>query len=198
MSVEATTASQKSQVDLLDFVDWSGVECLNQNTSRSLVNALKQEYREADELYLESDADEQLLIYIPFKQVIKLHSIVIKGPEEDGPRLIKLFVNKENMGFSNVSDFPASDSTVLLPDNLKGKPVILKYVKFQNVRSLTIFVENNQSDADITKIQKLVLIGTTNNPKLNTLSEHKYMKENYLLYVLISGEPSWLVGFCHD
>ncbi|CAN6439644.1 unnamed protein product [Victoria cruziana] len=84
MSVEATTASQKSQVDLLDFVDWSGVECLNQNTSRSLVNALKQEYREADELYLESDADEQLLIYIPFKQVIKLHSIVIKGPEEDG------------------------------------------------------------------------------------------------------------------
>ncbi|KAF3783339.1 PITH domain-containing protein [Nymphaea thermarum] len=121
MSVEATTASQKSQ----------------------------------------SDADEQLLIYIPFKQVIKLHSIVIKGPEEDGPRVVKLFVNKENMGFSNVNDFPASDSAVLSPDNLKGKPVILKYVKFQNVRSLTIFVENNQSDADITKVQKLVLIGTT-------------------------------------
>lgn len=30
------------QVDLLDFIDWSGVECLNQSTSHSLANALKQ------------------------------------------------------------------------------------------------------------------------------------------------------------
>ncbi|KAH0942091.1 hypothetical protein HID58_001728, partial [Brassica napus] len=32
---------------------------------------------------LEGDADEQLLIYIPFNQVIKLHSFAIKGPEEE-------------------------------------------------------------------------------------------------------------------
>lgn len=30
------------QVDLLDFIDWSGVECLNQSTSHSVANALKQ------------------------------------------------------------------------------------------------------------------------------------------------------------
>jgi len=30
------------QVDLLDFIDWSGVECLNQSSSHSLPNALKQ------------------------------------------------------------------------------------------------------------------------------------------------------------
>lgn len=45
---------------------------------------LVQDYREDEGLNLESDADEQLLIYIPFTQVIKLHSIVIKGPEEEG------------------------------------------------------------------------------------------------------------------
>ncbi|KAL2536843.1 PITH domain-containing protein [Forsythia ovata] len=161
MSAESASAIQRNQVDLLDFVHWSGVECLNQSSSHSLSNALKQGYREDEGLNLESDADEQLLIYIPFTQVIKLHSIVIKGPEEEGPKTVKLFANKEHMGFSNVSDYPPSDTAVLSEDNLKGKPVILKYVKFQNVRSLTIFIEDNQSGSDITKVQKIVLCGTT-------------------------------------
>ncbi|KAE9449642.1 hypothetical protein C3L33_18459, partial [Rhododendron williamsianum] len=175
MSAESASATQKTLADLLDFVDWSGVECLNQSTSHSLANALKQGkalvmstlasrgigqgvvggdfeqgqgtfcfnekpkldgvaalvavkravfsegeisvsgnlvsgakitmnflfpmlhglgasidyergYREDEGLNLESDADEQLLIYIPFTQVIKLHSIAINGPEDEGER----------------------------------------------------------------------------------------------------------------
>ncbi|XP_026662859.2 PITH domain-containing protein At3g04780 isoform X2 [Phoenix dactylifera] len=164
MDSAAASAIPRGQVDLVDFVDWSGVECLNQSTSHSLTNALKQGYRDDVGLHLESDADEQLLIYIPFTQVIKLHSVVIKGPEEEGPKTVKLFTNKEHMGFSNVSDFPSSDSIALSPDNLKGKPVNLKYVKFQNVRSLTIFIEDNQGGNDVSKVQKIVLYGTTDWP----------------------------------
>ncbi|PHU09995.1 PITH domain-containing protein [Capsicum chinense] len=168
MSAESASAIPKGQVDLLDFVDWSGVECLNQSGSHTIFNALKQGYREDEGLNLVSDADEQLLIYIPFNQVIKLHSIVIKGPEEEGPKTVKLFSNKEHMGFSNVNDYPPSDTVVLSEDNLKilvdllqGKPVILKYVKFQNVRSVTIFIEDNQLDGETTKVEKIVLYGTT-------------------------------------
>lgn len=43
-----------------------------------------QGYREDDGLHLESDADEQLLLYIPFTQVIKLYSVAFKGPEDEG------------------------------------------------------------------------------------------------------------------
>ncbi|XP_010546599.1 PREDICTED: PITH domain-containing protein At3g04780 [Tarenaya hassleriana] len=161
MSAESASGIPKGQVDLLDFIDWSGVECLNQSSSHSLPNALKQGYREDDGLNLESDADEQLLIYIPFNQVVKLHSFAIKGPEEEGPKTVKLFSNKENMGFSNVNDYLPSDFAELSEDNLKGKPVILKYVKFQNVRSLTIFIEDNQSGSEVTKVQKIALYGTT-------------------------------------
>ncbi|XP_050220653.1 PITH domain-containing protein At3g04780 [Mercurialis annua] len=161
MSSESASAIHRSQVDLVDFIDWSGVECLNQNTSHSLANALKQGYREDDGLNLESDADEQLLLYIPFNQVVKIHSIVIKGLEEDGPKTVKLFSNKEHMGFSNVNDYPPSDTVILSPDTLQAKPVVLKYVKFQNVRSLTIFIEDNQSGSDVTKVQKIALFGTT-------------------------------------
>ncbi|KAK4751233.1 hypothetical protein SAY87_004715 [Trapa incisa] len=160
MSAESASGIQKGLVDLVDFIDWSGVECLNQSPVHSLPNALKQGYREDDGLHLESHADEQLLIYIPFSQVVKLHSIAIIGPEEEGPKGVKFFSNREHMGFSNVSDFPPSDTAILSEDNLKGKPLILKYVKFQNVRSLTIFIEDNQAASEITKVQKIALYGT--------------------------------------
>ncbi|XP_073115926.1 PITH domain-containing protein At3g04780 isoform X2 [Elaeis guineensis] len=133
MASVASAAIPRSQADLVAFVDWRGVECLNQSTSHSLDNALKQGYRDDDDLHLESDADEQLLIYIPFTQVIKLHSVIIKGPEEEGPKMVKLFANKEHMGFSNVNDYPPSDSIALSPKNLKERPVNLKYIKFQGV-----------------------------------------------------------------
>nr|CAB3492888.1 unnamed protein product [Digitaria exilis] len=74
----------RGQVDLVDFIDWTGVECLNQDPSHSIVNALKQTLRDDEGLHLASDSDEQLLIYIPFMQVVKLHSALFKGPEEDG------------------------------------------------------------------------------------------------------------------
>jgi hypothetical protein len=37
-----TVQVPRGQVDLIDFIDWTGVECLNQDSSHSIVNALKQ------------------------------------------------------------------------------------------------------------------------------------------------------------
>nr|KJB44982.1 hypothetical protein B456_007G283600 [Gossypium raimondii] len=131
-AAESATAIQRNQVDLLDFIDWSGVECLNQSSGHSLSNALKQ------------------------------------GSEEEGPKTVKLFRNREHMGFSNVNDFPPSDAA--------GKSVAVKCVKFQNVRSLTIFIEDNQSGSEITKVQKTALYGstvaTTDMKGLKKIEEH--------------------------
>uniref|UniRef100_A0A0D3A714 PITH domain-containing protein n=1 Tax=Brassica oleracea var. oleracea TaxID=109376 RepID=A0A0D3A714_BRAOL len=89
--------------------DWSGLRCLNQSSPHSLPNALKQAG-----LNLEGDADEQLLIYIPFNQIIKLHSFAIKGPEEEeGPKTGKVFFS------NNVNDFPPSDTAELTEENIK-------------------------------------------------------------------------------
>ncbi|KAJ8460125.1 hypothetical protein OPV22_033051 [Ensete ventricosum] len=176
MASTPTSSIPRGQVDLVEFVDWSGVECLNQTPSHPLANALKQGSRDDDGLHLESDADEQLLIYVPFLQVIKLHSVVIVGPEEEGPKTVKLFANKEHMGFSNVNDYQPSDSIGLSPDNLKGMPITVKYVKFQNIRSLSIFVEDNQGGSDVTKVQKIAFLGTTvdttNMKDLKKIEEH--------------------------
>lgn len=40
------------------------------------------------------------------------------------------------------------------------QPLQLKFVKFQCVRSLTLFVESNQDGEETTKLSKLVLMGT--------------------------------------
>ncbi|KAL2942565.1 hypothetical protein RDABS01_030915 [Bienertia sinuspersici] len=158
---------------------------------------MNQGYREDDGLILESDADEQLLIYIPFTQIIKLHSIVIKGPEEEahrhfetsqnmvsrtpdkslsvpiayssrvvlGPKTVKLYSNKEHMGFSNVNDFPPSDTAVLSTENLKvtavWKPSSFEVCQIPKCSKLTIFIEDNQSESELTKVQKIALYGST-------------------------------------
>jgi hypothetical protein len=43
-----------------------------------------QGYREDNGLHVGSDANEQLLLYIPFNQVVKLQSLIIKGPADEG------------------------------------------------------------------------------------------------------------------
>uniref|UniRef100_A0A7I4E935 PITH domain-containing protein n=1 Tax=Physcomitrium patens TaxID=3218 RepID=A0A7I4E935_PHYPA len=167
---------QLAEIDLADCIEWQSVECLNENTAHTFVNALKQiiaphstwirciahlccqaadckkyfhahilalfGYREDNGLHLESDADEQLLLFIPFNQV-KLHSLIIRGPPEEGPRTLKLFANRPNMGFSNVTDYPPNDTVIASLEDLEERPMPLKYVKFQSVRHLTVFVEDN-------------------------------------------------------
>ncbi|BBN13567.1 hypothetical protein MPTK1_6g04670 [Marchantia polymorpha subsp. ruderalis] len=157
----AAVVAARHQIDLVECIDWVGVECLNEKSDRTFINVLKQGYRDDNGLQLESDTDEQLLIYIPFNQVVKLHSLIIRAPAEEGPKTVKLFANRQNMGFGNVGDFPPSDVLTLTPEQLQGKPVLLKYVKFQHVRSLTVFIEDNQSGAEETKVQKLAIVGST-------------------------------------
>ena len=84
-----------AQRDLLELIEFSSLECLNQQPAHGIENALKQGYREDDGLYLESDTDEQLLVNIRFNQSVKLSSIILKGPDDGhAPKRIKLFTNQ--------------------------------------------------------------------------------------------------------
>lgn len=56
---------------------------------------------------------------------------------------------------------PCAQQLVLTPEQLKGEPVKLQFVKFQSVSLLSIFVESNQGGTDTTKVQKIGLSGTT-------------------------------------
>lgn len=99
-----------------------------------------------------------MIINYCFTQPVNIHSICISGDEKNGPKLVKLFVNS-----INTLDFERAQSSkpVQILDFSDGenlKP--LYYVKFQNVNSLQLFVENNKSGTDQTIIKKIDLYGT--------------------------------------
>ncbi|CAO3565544.1 unnamed protein product [Mortierella alpina] len=75
-----SSALVAGQSDIADQITLNQVDCLNQQTANNIKNALK-----ADETYLESDVDEQLIISVPFNQSVKLHSIKIV-PKDIGKR----------------------------------------------------------------------------------------------------------------
>lgn len=149
-------------MDLAPFISKSGCECLNESDDHPLAHCLDGNKA----TYLESDCDEQLILTLSFSQPIKLHSIKVKAPAEFGPKILKLFINQpRSMDFDKAESSEPVQELVLSSDDLKDdtKSVQLKYVKFQNVNSLTIFVKDNQTGKDVTRINHIKFIGSSMN-----------------------------------
>ena len=118
--------------------------------------------RESDDVVLESDADEQLLIYIPFRETVKISSISIKSPSDgSGPATVKVFKNVPAgaMDFDDAENSTPTQELEWSEEELEGAAVNVKLVSFQDTSSLTLFVENNVGDVDETVIQRLIING---------------------------------------
>lgn len=146
-------------VELSSFIAKSGCECLNESDDHPLAHCLDSN----KQTYLESDCDEQLLITLAFSQPIKLHSIKLKASAQHGPKTLKLFLNQpSSLDFDKAESSEPVQALDLKEEDLTddAKPIPLKYVKFQNVNSLTIFVKDNQSGKETTRISQIILIGS--------------------------------------
>ncbi|XP_034950036.1 thioredoxin-like protein 1 [Chelonus insularis] len=145
-------------MDLSSFILKGQCECLNESDDHNLEKCLTAD----GPGYLESDCDEQLIISITFTQAVKVHSLKIKAPADKGPKNLRIFINQ-----LRTLDFDSADSTTsvqditLTPQDLEeGNPVPLRYVKFQNVMNLQIFVKDNQTGTETTQINHLAIIGS--------------------------------------
>jgi len=90
-------------MDLSSFIMKQQCECLNESDYHTFSQCLN-----SDSGYLQSDEDEQLIMSIAFSQPVKVHSLKIKAPTENGPMRIKLFINQPRtidfeMAHSNTS-----------------------------------------------------------------------------------------------
>ncbi|KAM9920007.1 hypothetical protein OXX59_007529 [Metschnikowia pulcherrima] len=125
---------------------------------------------------VKSDADEQLIIHIPFLNgSVKLHSIILRtNGDKYCPRTIKLWKNKENIDFDTVNDtkahFTLSHPHVGVPYNDDDVPEFLDssadFVEhhvprhvFTKVHTLTVFVENIYGDEEECHLHSVELRG---------------------------------------
>lgn len=143
-------------MDLSTMIMKNMCECLNESDEHTLEHALG-----SGPGYLASDVDEQLIINLAFNQAVKIHSLKLKAPLKHGPKRIKLFINQPvTLDFDSATGTAAVQEIEVGPKDLEnGNLVNLRFVKFQNVQTLTFFIVDNQSGDEKTIIEELKVIG---------------------------------------
>ncbi|KAF9257832.1 DUF1000-domain-containing protein [Marasmius fiardii PR-910] len=163
------SSKEKGDVSLLEFLDLQQLNCLNESSEHSLKSIVESKsINKGSSKWLQSDADEQLLLNITFNQTVRVKTLIIKSNElAESPKQIKLLVNRPSLGFEDVQDAveqPSGSAAQIIElsedDVLKGNPIQLRFVRFQAVNSLHIFVNNNHGDEETTVISAIDLIGT--------------------------------------
>ena len=114
---------------------------------------------------LASDCDEQVILSIPFNGIVKVHSIEFTVKDlEKAPKVLKCYIN-QSFTFDDVETLPPVQEIELNKDNYKQDGAVyhvlvdLKFVKFQSVPKLNIFIENNMGGGDVTVVDGIDMYG---------------------------------------
>lgn len=93
-------------MDLSPFITKAQCECLNESDDHPFVHCLTPQGG-----FLQSDCDEQLIISIAFNQAVKIHSLKVKAPTDNGPKHVRIFINQPRTldfdladGYTSVQD----------------------------------------------------------------------------------------------
>lgn len=117
-----------------------------------------------------SDADSQMLIYIPLNNKAKIYSILLrtgkdaKKPDGDDlqvPTSVKVWANTTGtISFDDAASGSGAlhDGEIPAPDENGWSEIKLRYVRFQNVSSLLVFLDGEDED-ESTALQRIVIVG---------------------------------------
>jgi len=126
-------------------IEFENITTLNETEPKSGAMIVEKTWpqRLNPEPLLQSDTDEQLLMFVPFAGTVKLHSILLRSSTDDtAPQTLKIFVNKEGLDFSAASEEkPTQELALSQTSDIQDIPV--KRTLFGNTYSLTLFFENN-------------------------------------------------------
>ncbi|EPS96722.1 hypothetical protein FOMPIDRAFT_1062149 [Fomitopsis schrenkii] len=146
--------------NLFTRIDRDNVIALNAHDPGKGPEVIKPwDQRSDEDKYIESDADDQLIIRIPFTGAVKLRALLLKtGPGDQTPAKVSIYSNQAHVDFSTISDLkPVQEFDVA-----QGRDIGEYHVmpaKFSNVTSVTLFFPEAQG-ADSTRVYYVGFIGT--------------------------------------
>ncbi|KAM0296263.1 hypothetical protein HYE67_009051 [Fusarium culmorum] len=119
--------------------------------------------------YVQSGADDQLLLYVPFQSIVKLHTLQLTSlpPKDDEdvmrPGNVHLYINRtHNLDFSEADDTDPTQAIEIGPEDWNADGTVnlsLRYVKFQKTSSLVIYVQQGEGDGETVRLDRVRLIG---------------------------------------
>lgn len=177
--------------DVTDQIDISGLELLNADSEMGGVRTLFAGGRPSGlaasgdskgktpatssattKDWVESDTDEQLLLFIPFMATLKIHTLQLTSlpsstaddADVQRPKTIRLFVNRTtNLSFDDAADIDATQELSIPSSAWDAKTgtasVELRFVKFQKCSSLVLFVVDAEHGGDRTRIDRVRVVG---------------------------------------
>ncbi|XP_063901588.1 PITH domain-containing protein 1-like [Zophobas morio] len=157
----SSSTCSDSEFILHKYIDFPKLTCLNEKAENSCLKIFTRQPKSIiDAEFVESDADEALLFFIPFTGLVILKSIIIMGAGDltEYPKTVKLYPNKEGLDFENVEDFEAAQTIDLVADVNGLVKYPINVCKFQNVWSLNLYFSHNFG-AESTKISFIGLSG---------------------------------------
>jgi len=150
--VQAQPSPVPGFVDLTSLVHLKQVDCLNLKSGSKASSLFTK-----DAGSIQSDVDEQLVIVIPFSQAVKLHSVQFLSKDANAcPKDVKTFINQAST--PSFADLESSKETEFL--SVRPNEIMpLKFVRYQSVHQLTLFIINNQQDLESTVMDQLIIYG---------------------------------------
>ena len=121
--------------------------------------------------------DATLITSIKFREQVNIVYIQINGvSSETNPSLIKCYVNKSDIDFSDVNDIPPTQQFDLTKK--KKKKIKVNIPKWKGVSELTLYFENEE--ADHLEIRIIEFYGSPGNSNVNIGELKKSDDENYV------------------
>ncbi|GLB33646.1 putative PITH domain containing protein [Lyophyllum shimeji] len=151
------TSDLGPQDNLYVHVDRSNVVALNTNGIGPEV--IKPWHKRLDEsISLESDADDQIIIRVPFTGSVRLRSLLLKtGPTDQTPAKVALYANAASLDFSDIGDRKPTQEFDVAQGREVGEYAV-KTSQFSNISSVTLFFPESQG-AETTQIYYIGFLG---------------------------------------